>query len=382
MRISNVLLALAFGTAAFAPAHAQEEFEPEQLSVEAKVRPGPNIFVLDQSWKGSSRLNVLSADDLSVKGIISVGLVGQATFSPDLKTAYLTSAYAKRIVRGPTEAVLEEYDTETLKLRREIPISEKFAQTAPAKSALVLSGDGKFAFVQNATPATSVTVVDLTSGASVAEVPTPGCFAIFPAAAGAKFTTLCGDGTLASFTVAADGKASPPQKSAPIFDAAKDALFIQAERVGADLLFTSFNGNLYRVSDAGEAPKLVDKFSYVESVEGSWRPGGVEIMAYNPAHDVLFVTMHPGGKEGSHKDAATEIWAIKVADKKVLYRSAVHGVKSIAVTQGPAPVLFASDPEEGNVTRYEIDPEAKFAAKLTVTAESVGIFVPLVVAGE
>ncbi|KQT42049.1 hypothetical protein ASG43_17390 [Aureimonas sp. Leaf454] len=382
MRILSLLFAIAFSSTALGSVQAADEFEPEQLTVEAKVRPGPNIFVLDQSWRGSSRLNVLSADDLSIKGNISVGLVGQVAFSSDGKTAYLTSAYAKRIVRGPTEAVLEEYDAETLKLRREIAISEKFAQTAPTTSALALSADGQFAFVQNATPATSVSVVDLSSGKSVSEVPTPGCFAVLPAASGAKFTTICGDGTLTSFTIAADGKASAPKKSEKIFDADKNALFIPARRVGDDLVFTSFNGDLYRVSDEDETPKLVDRFSFVEGVPGEWRPGGVEIMAYNRVHDVLFVTMHAAGKEGSHKDAATEIWAIKVGEKKLLYRSAVHGVKSISVTQDAAPVLFGSDPEEGVVTRYEIDPEAKFAAKLTATAENLGTFTGLVAAGQ
>src|SRR5690606_25811074 len=95
-------------------AQASETFVPEVLTVEKTIKPGANVFVLDQSWSGPTRINVLSADDLEHKGILAAGLIGQMAFSKDHKTAYTISAYAKRITYGPTEAVLQEFDVDTL----------------------------------------------------------------------------------------------------------------------------------------------------------------------------------------------------------------------------------------------------------------------------
>ncbi|MGQ3670919.1 amine dehydrogenase large subunit [Xanthobacter sp. TB0136] len=356
-------------------AHAEENFVPEKLTVEERIPPGPNLFVVDQNWAGASNISVFGVKDLDMRGIVSVGLITQYTLSPDRKTIYTASSYAKRITYGPQEAVLQEFDVETLTEKREIIISDKMAMVAPQNNALVLSADGQYIFIQNATPATSVSVVDLKAGKQIAEVPTPGCWSIHPALKGVRFTTMCGDGTFQSFTIQPDGTFSKPEKSAKIFDADKDALFTISQRRGEDLLFISFSGKLYSISDASGPARLVESFSITEGQveEGeTWAPGGFQVIAYNAPNDVLFVTMHPDAKNGSHKNPAHEIWPVHVASKKVLYRSPVEGVKSIAVTQDKAPILFGADDDEAVLTRYAVDPEAKFAAKLTGKVEDIG----------
>lgn len=373
MRVLGVTLGTVAGLLAMSMAHAESSLVPETLTVEKTIKPGANVFILDQNWKGPSRVNVLSADDLSHKGILSVGLISQFKLTKDRKTAYTASAYAKRIMYGPTEAVLQEFDVDTLSVKREIPVSSKMAQIAPYSSLLQLTADERYALVQNATPASSVTVVDLIRGKAISEIPTPGCWGIYPAPKGNKFSSLCGDGAATTYTFEADGRFTPGKRSEKIFDVDADPLFIHAERVGKDLLFTSYNGNLYRVSDAGEAPKLKDKFSFTKGIEGNWAPGGFEVTAYNPAHNVLFVAMHPDAEDGSHKNEAEEIWAVDLKAKKVLYRSTVEKVISITVTEGEQPVLFGMN-EEGLVQRFEIDPDAKFAAKLTDKVEEIGEF--------
>ncbi|HTO19764.1 MAG TPA: amine dehydrogenase large subunit [Pseudomonas sp.] len=362
-------------------AQASETFVPEVLTVEKAIKPGTNVFVLDQSWKGASRINVLSADDLEHKGILSVGITGQMVYSKDRKTAYAMSAYATRITYGKTEAVLQEFDVDTLSLKREVVIPEKMAQVAPSSAVLALSGDERFAFVQNATPATSVTLVDLQAGKFLREIPTPGCFGIFPTPTGSRFTTVCGDGTLVSFDVKANGEVSAPARSAKIFDPDADALFIVPERVGKDLVFPSFKGNLYRVADSGKAPKLVEKISVVDGIDGDWAPGGVDVSAYNAAHNVMFLTMHSGAEEGTHKNGAEELWAFDLKRKQVLYRSVVPHLASIAVTSGKQPVLFGLN-EESELIRYAIDPQARFAAKPTHTLEGVGEWTVFAVTSE
>ncbi|TBU93282.1 amine dehydrogenase large subunit [Stutzerimonas kirkiae] len=381
MRVLSLTLSATLGMLAVAPAFAEEPFVPERLTVEEKIKPGPNLFVLDSNWAGSSNISVLSADDLSTKGNLSVGLVGQMVLSSDQKTAYTASAYAKRIVYGETEAVLHEFDVDTLSIKREIVVSPKFAQVAPSFNSLQISADDRYVFVQNATPAASVSVVDLKAGKQIAEVPTPGCWGLYPALEGARFSSLCGDGTITSYSVNEDGSAAKPVKSKKIFDVDSDPLFLQAQRAGKELLFTSYHGNLYRVSDKAAEVKLVDKFSYTEGAEG-WAPGGFQLMAYNKANNVLFVAMHPDAEDGSHKNPAEEVWALDLKAKKVLYRSPVEGPVSLFVSSGKAPVLFALNDEEGEVVRYEVDPEAKFAAKPTDKAESLGDFAVLLQLGE
>lgn len=373
MRALGVIPGIVASILAISVAHAADEFVPETLTVEKSIKPGTNLLVLDQNWKGPSRINVLSADDLSSKGIFSSGVVSQLTLSKDRKTAYTTSAYPKRIMYGPTEAVLQEFDVATLTPKREIVVSNKMAQVAPYTSQLRLTADEHYALVQNATPATSITVVDLRAGKPIAEIPTPGCWGIYPAPQGEKFATLCGDGTAATFEFKASGEFSTPLRSEKFFDTDSDPVYVHAERVGDDLLFTSFNGNVYRLSDAGPTLKLKDKFSVSAGVPGEWAPGGFEITAYNAAHNMLFLAMHPDAEEGSHKEPAKEVWAFDLKSKKLLSRSPMESSIAIAVTGGDKPLLFGMS-EDGTVTRYEIDPQAKFAAKLAGKVEKVGEF--------
>lgn len=360
---------------------AQEPLEPETLTVEAQIPAGPNVFSLDQAWGGASRINVLGAGDLSMKGNITPGLQAQIAVSRDGATLYTTSNYPKRIVSGPTETVVAEWDVATLSLKREIIIPPKAAMVEPQPAMLALTQDEKYLLVQNATPAASVTVVDLAAGKPLAEVPTPGCWGAIPAASGTSFLSLCGDGSLQVSSFAADGTVAKPKATPDAFDPDKDALFTNPARAGDDLLFASFGGSLYRVTLKDGTATPGEKFSFTEGM-GDWAPGGSEVIGYHEGTGVAFVLMHSGAAEGSHKDPAEEIWAIDVAGKKVLYRSPAEHQKSIAVTKSSPPVLFLANDDDGVVTRYEVDPEAKSAAKLTATAEKMGNFVGLVATAE
>jgi len=194
------------------------------------------------------------------------------------------------------------------------------------------------------------------------EVPIPGCWGAYPAQQGYKFTSLCGDGTVITVTLSETGELASKAISAKLFDPEGDPLFTHAERSGEDLVFVSYGGSVYRISDKGEKAAVVDKFSFVDGAEGGWAPGGHELIAYNRAHNMLFVLMHSESYDGSHKDDAEEVWAIDLGQKRALYKSAAKGVSNIAATPGAAPKLFAMG-EDDMLVIYEIDPEAKFAAK-------------------
>lgn len=379
MSVRSMLATAVIACIAMSNGHA-EEFVAEQLTVEPHIKPGANVFVLDQSWTGASQINVLGIEDLSRKGNLSLGLNSQMVVSPDFKTVYTTSIYARRITHGPLEVVLQEFDVDTLTLRREIPILERTAQVAPNIAALQLSADRQYAFVQNATPATSVSVVDLTAGKHLAEVPTPGCWGAFAGKADIKFTTLCGSGKLVSYSLDANGEYEAHPASEKIFDTDRKPLYTHALRAGDDLIFSSFDGSLFRVSDAGDTPRLVDSFSYVEGVDGNWAPGGVAMMTYSPEHNVLFIAMHANARNGSHKDNAQEIWAVDLGSKKLLSRSPVKDILSLTVS-ADASVLFGLSDEDHSLTRYSVDRRDGFRLTANGKVAELGGFTVSAVVG-
>ncbi len=366
----GMIALLAATSAHMAMAQEPEAIAPEILTVEESIRPGTNIFVTDMKLAGASNVNVLGAEDLKLKGNVTSGVGLQMTTTKDGGLIYTAAHYFKRIVAGPDDAVLQEWDTSGLKLLREIPISDKLVLATNQPTMLALTADEKFALIQNATPATSVSVVSLDAGEQIAEIPTPGCWTIMPALEGLKFSTICGDGTLTSYNFKADGTYGDPVKGKPFFDPDTDPVFTSPATAGPLMLFASFNGNIYLVDQSGDEPVLKDTFSITEGVEGGWAPGGGEVIAYNAPSNMAFVLMHPDAKEGSHKEPAKEIWAVDLGTKKVLYRSPAHGEDTIVSTQTDVPIVYAGG--EGQIRRYEVDPDAKYAVKAVVEVEGYG----------
>ena len=353
-------LYLAVGAAGWGGA---EQLEPQHLTVKPAIDPGSNVFTLDQEWGGASSINIFSATDLKYRGNFSSGTMAQMLLSHDGKTAYTASVYMKRIVYGDAEMVLQAFDVATSSPVREVALPAKLAMLTPYRHMLAESADGKYVFVQNATPATSVTVVDVQAGKVTGEVPTPGCFGIYPALDARKFSVICGDGTFASYVLKPDGSGADRTPSAKIFDVDQDPIFLPAQRVDADLVYVSYHGNVYRVSDAGPATTLEERFSLTAGTTGGWAPGGYEMIAYNKAHGVLFVGMHPNAKDGSHKTPAKEIWAYDLVHKKLLHRSPVPEIKALTASDGAAPAVFAL--KDKAIVRFAADPLAQFALKKT-----------------
>ena len=100
-----------------------------------------------------------------------------------------------------------------------------------------------------------------------------------------------------------------------------------------------------------------------EGVDGNWGTSGYTVVTYNEANGILFVPMAPDRHDGSHYHDAKEIWAYDLANQKLLYRTPVEGITSVITTDDAVPTLFALDIGGGKVVKFEVDPEAKFAAK-------------------
>lgn len=370
-RFGAALVAL---TLSVSSAFAQEPgipdpIPPEHVTVETEIAPGPNLFVVSPAWDGAGSVTILSVDDLSYKGLFATGLNAQFFLAPDTTVGYAASVFPERITYGPIRAYLQRFDVATLATVQEIEVPPQMAQTQAQQPALVISRDGNWAYLQNATPATSVTVINMSTGDVASEIPNPGCWGIYLAPGGSKFSSLCGDGSMLTANLDSEGKLADQARSDRFFDIDAEPLFVHSQRVDGNLVFTTFNGKFVVVSDAGRTAEVVDSWSYTDGIAGNWAPGGYEVLAYNQPNHVMFVTMHSGATDGSHKNGSEELWAIDMRAKSVLYRSYAEHLTHIAVTgDAEAPVLFGVAGEDGSVNRYEIDPTARFAAKFTGSA--------------
>lgn len=363
-REALALSAFTLAAAAFvlpAPGLAQEPLQPETVTVET-IPEGTRLALVADIAIGhivDGRIHVVNADTMDYLGLIAAGFAAQMYVPEGGDEIILSTSYVEKISRGKRSDWLEIYDSRTLELKREIEISTKRAQALQYTPLLQMSADGRFMFVQNATPATSISVVDLQAGRQTGEVQNAGCYGVFPARDALKFSTICGDGTFGTYVLAADGSGAARKASAKLFDADADALFVHAVRDGDDFVFVSFQGDIYRVNLEGETASLVSKSGFAAD---GWRPSGYQQAAIHAASRTLFVLMHPGGVEGSHKNPGEEIWAVSLADGSVLSRSPTSTAFSITASQTEPPVLYAIDLVTANLIRYTTDPANGYAA--------------------
>ena len=375
MRLTALALAATAIAGLVSPVSAQDVLKPEQV-VKTTIPAGtPKLFVADIAIGHivDGRLHVLNADTMQYLGLIGTGFAGQVFVPPTGNLVWISTSYQEKLTRGKRSDYLEAWDTSTLTVKQEIPISTTRAQALNYKPLLQQSVDGHWMFVQDATPATSISVVDIKAGKQTAEISNAGCYGTYPSATnGQRFATMCGDGTFGSYTLSADGTSAERKASAKIFDADTDALFLHGERDGNDWLFITFLGSVYRVNIEGETAKLVDSFSFAAD---GWRPSGYQTHAYDAKAGILYVLMHPNGEEGSHKNPAEEIWAIDMKTKKVVSRSKTSTAFSVAVSQAEQPVVYAIDLVNLKVLRYTSDPSKGYA--LTPAGEGRGGETPI-----
>lgn len=299
------------------------------------------------------------------------GVIGQPNFRGQFLPTkggqvIVSNSWWERGNAGKRTDIIEFWDIPTLsKAPVEVEVPPRLALRGNDATMLGLSSDEKFLFLQNATPATSVSVVDMTTKKFAAEIPTPGCFGIYPATgAPGKFVALCGDGTAATITVDAKGMGKMT-RSATFFNADTDPLFTKAVRDGDTLYFVSFLGSVYKVDISGATATLVEKFSFVEGLPGGWKPASENGFAYAPEGKVLFVSMFPNSKDGDHRVNAKQVWAVDLATKTVLSRSTLNkSSNGIAYAPKPVPMILVSNPDDKSIDKYMVQPKAGYAMYL------------------
>lgn len=175
----RALGALALAAAATGPASAAEPFRPEKVTVDTVPDDVPLVFAADLAFDHlpDGRVHLFDARDFSYRGLISSGFLGLVYVPPKGDKLILATSYLDRYTRGTRSDFVEIYNPRTQVLEAEIPIPPRRAQAILYRPLLQGSSDGKLLFVQNATPATSVTVVDLGGKSPSARWPRPAATA-------------------------------------------------------------------------------------------------------------------------------------------------------------------------------------------------------------
>jgi methylamine dehydrogenase heavy chain len=225
----------------------------------------------------------------------------------------------------------------------------------PTDNIFSLNSNGDRAYIYNMQPSSSVVVVDLDKRAVLRTVETPGCALTFPWGS-AGFSSLCGDGSLATISTA--GSKPTLVKSTSFFDAEHDPVF-EASPTDAktgQTLFVTYSGIVHPVQ-LGPQPVFGPVWSLQQAAELptasledgalAWRPGGYTPMALHRATGRLYVLMHPG-EHWTQKKSGTELWIVDIHTRKVIRRAALEtAAGAVRVSQDDHPLLYLMDEKPG-----------------------------------
>lgn len=337
---------------------------PEVSDVATLPPSTPHRFVT----VGRSGSVIFDGDTGKIQGSIPSGYIANIAIAPDNSRFYVSETYWTHGARGTRDDLLTIYDGRTLNLVKEIPLPGR-ALVGKVQN-FDLNAAGTRAYVYILSPAGAVTWVDLKKQKVGGTVEVPGCALVFPWG-DTGFSSLCGDGSLASVVVPESGKPTVTHTQ-PFFDANADPIFDAGfvDRVSGTAIFISYTGLVYQAKLGVET--VVDKPWSIEAAAGypvagtgvqelAWRPGGSQLAAYHKATGKLFVLMHPGNY-WTHKQGGTEVWVLDTKTHALVSRfplrasptsglgdDAVPFYANLAVSQDDKPLLYLVNPSGGDL---------------------------------
>jgi methylamine dehydrogenase heavy chain len=344
-------------------AAARADLPSEAVSTAPPITAKNRAYIGDVAinYIADGKLHVVDTDTGKYLGVVGSGFAGQYVVDHDSHELIIATGYNSRGQRGERTDVVEVWDADSMTFKHEIVIPPKRAMALNYEGLLRQSADKRWLFVQNATPATSVTVVDMQARKVASEIATPGCWGIYPASRSDRFSTLCGDGTIATVTLNEDGGQASRSVSGKLFDPDKDAWFVQGEQDGDIYRFVTFMGNIAEVNVGGDTATLEGTWPLVTAAadkKKKWRPGGYQPLAVHATTGRLYVTMHSGGAEGSHKNPAEQIWGFDLKSKKRVAR--LPGHSSIALEPSPdGKRLYSIDIMKAELVVFELGTKPK-----------------------
>lgn len=320
------------------------------------------------------RTHVIDGKDFRYLGQVGTGYAGPTALSRDGKTLYVATTYYSRLSRGKRSEVLEAHRTDDLSFQWEVEIPPKHVQGLPIRAMLATTADDRFVLVQNATPATSVTIVDVQAKRVTTELPTPGCYGVIPWPSDARrFSAVCGDGTLATYQIDDKGMLASNTFTPAFFDPDKDPVFMHFEWLGDKLVFVSYLGAVHTIQLAGGKATPEPPWPLVDAAarKQGWRPGGYQLFAVEPRSGRLYVGMHDKGAEGSHKTPAKEIWVVDLKTRKRIERVPGQTAVAMNIARAETPRLVILNGMNNTLLAYDLKGE-RLPAKPTLRSEPVG----------
>ena len=302
-----------------APAGAELAVEEVGRVARLPEPPGAHWVIVSDILLG--RASVLDLDRGAFLGMLSTGYMSQSgVFQPDAREFYWPETYYSRGVRGERTDVVTIYDTTSLAPVGEVEIPPKRATNVLVSGNYALSDDGRFLAIHNMTPATSLSIVDLTERRLAGEIAIPGCALVY-AAGDRRFFSLCGDGSWLTVSIDDRGVGAAKRRGAPFFDPEKDPVTEKAVRWGDTWYFTSFEGVVHPVDVSGERIVAVETWPLVDDADRAqrWRIGGMQHLAVHQRTGRLYSLMHQGGPH-THKDPGTELWVYDLTSRQRIQR--------------------------------------------------------------
>lgn len=327
--------------------------EPEESSVATLAAPKPSWVFLQRGFvlAGTSIYDTATGKYLAQ---IETPVLGDLAVDPEGKHYYVAETAWTRRLHGTRQDYVSVYDASTLKLEGDIDIPGRIL-VGNREHNFILSEDGKTGYVYDFSPISSVNVVDLVKRKFVRNVELPGCADLIPNP-GVGLAALCSDGSLASINLT--GGKVDITRTDPFFSATGDPIFdnVEFDKAKDEVVMVSYTGLVY-TAKLGAKPTVGAPYSIQEAAgvrkgdtapnDVNWYPGGAQPIALHAASGHLFVLMHTG-EYWTHKDGATEIWDLDLANRKVVKRLPVTSEPNVInVTQEAKPKLIIVGEGEG-----------------------------------
>jgi methylamine dehydrogenase heavy chain len=337
------ILALSGVAAAQVPAESQLPTAEEHTTA-TLPEPQPHwLYILEPVFPHLivTKVWIVDGDSLEVIGMFNGGYTANLALAQDASEYYMAETFYSRGSRGERIDVVTTFDGRSLEPQGEVVLPEGRFLVVPKKYDTGLTTDGKYLLSFNMDPATAISVVDVQEERYVGEVEVPGCALVFPHGP-TRFSSICADGSL--LTVDFSNLENPEMtRGDPFFDAVGDPVLEHPafSKEEGKAFFVSYGGMVYPVDFAGDLPRVGEPWSLLsEEEEGTWWPGGWQLVSWHPGSNRLFVAMHEG-EEWSHKHAGEEVWVFDLDSKERLQRIPTeHGAFSSIVTQDEQPLLF------------------------------------------
>lgn len=278
---------------------------------------------------------------IDYRGAIDAAQFASFVQAPDRGELYVAETFYARGTRGNRTDVVTIYDRDNLKTIGEIVLpNNNRAMHVTQKATLQLTGNGKFLLVYTFTPATGMAVIDLDTRKIVNEVDTSGCILAYPAGE-QGFAAMCGDGTMASFTLADNGQVQNRYESTSFNDIDKNPLFTMSTRVGDIVYYPSFEGYLQGVRLGDSAPQPLDIWHFAEGTDR--KPSGWQMITGDNQGRV-YVLMRPNAKPGDHKYGGNEIWVLDPVKREILRKIELAEESiSIEVSHSDKPIMLVTN---------------------------------------